>query len=215
MPTILKDIATGPEQIGIWKINEPSDQLKTLAKLDRAEKMIVSSYKNEQRKRHWLAYHALLKEMLPSTTCRVKYDRHGKPYLVGKPFHISVSHSGEYAVAIVANVPVGIDIEKISNRVERIQERFLSPTELNSIGVVNRTENLHICWGAKESLYKLNGKPDVDFQTDIHLEQFHYLCTGNGHFQATMQTSAGLEKFEISYRQIEDYMLVWATVSSR
>ena len=211
MPIISREIATGSLQIGIWKINETSDQLMVLAKPSKSERILVNSYKNEQRKKHWLAYRALLKEMLPLTKCRVKYDRHGKPYLAGKPFHISVSHSGEFAVAIVATTPVGIDIEKISNRVERVRERFLSPAELNSIGTVNRTENLHICWGAKESLYKLNGKPEVDFQTDIHLEQFHYLCSGNGHFQASMRTCTGLEKFEISYLKIEEYMLVWAS----
>ncbi|MEI6898576.1 MAG: 4'-phosphopantetheinyl transferase superfamily protein [Bacteroidota bacterium] len=214
MPIILKDIATGPEQIGVWKINETSDQLMALAKLDSAEKMIVSSYKNEQRKLHWLAYRALLNEMLPLTTCRVKYDQHGKPYLDGEPFHISVSHSGEFAAIIVSDNAVGIDIEKISGRVGRVQERFLSVEELNSIGDLDRTEKLHICWGAKESLYKLNGTPEVDFQVDIHLEQFHYLCNGNGHFQATMQTLAGLEEFEISYLKFEEYMLVWATGSS-
>jgi phosphopantetheinyl transferase len=107
--------------------------------------------------------------------------------------------------------PVGIDIERIRDRIDRVAGRFLSDQEAGWVREYHRLEKLHICWGAKESLYKLNGKANVDIKTDIELEQFEYFCSENGVFRATMKTPEGTGLFTIRYSKIEDYMLVYAT----
>jgi 4'-phosphopantetheinyl transferase EntD len=51
--------------------------------------------------------------------------------------------------------PVGIDIERLKDRIYRIKDRFLTIEEHKSLGETNRLEKLYVIWGAKESLYKI------------------------------------------------------------
>ncbi|ULT29242.1 hypothetical protein KUH03_20355 [Sphingobacterium sp. E70] len=58
-------------------------------------------------------------------------DANGKPYLANFPQKISLSHSFDYAAAMISTEgEVGIDMEIIKTKVERIQHKFLKPVEL-------------------------------------------------------------------------------------
>jgi phosphopantetheinyl transferase len=153
----------------------------------------------------------ILKQLLPSQEIKIAYDDYGKPFLESSSDSISVSHSGDFSAAIVSHdKTVGIDIEKVSSRIERIREKFLSPEELAGITGNHSLEMLYICWGAKESLYKLNGNPGLDFKKDIRIEPFEYLCIGEGQCKALMKVQGKVIGYDICYRKTEDYMLVYA-----
>jgi len=64
--------------------------------------------------------------------------------------------------------------------------------------------------GGQGSLYKIYGSPNVDFQRDLFIGTFTYLCGGKGQCSARMNTPEGPEKFDIFYERISDYMLVYA-----
>ena len=141
----------------------------------------------------------------------LEYDAFGKPRLKNNGLYLSISHSGDYSAVITSKTgPVGIDIEHLKDRIYRIRERFLSGEEDRNIGEPNMLEKLYVAWGAKEALYKIYGKPEVDFQRDIFIESFDYLCGGKGQCTARMKTPEGLEAFDIFYERISDYMLVYA-----
>ena len=54
-----------------------------------------------------------------------------KPFLPDEQYHFSISHCGDYAAALVSSTSrVGIDIEMITQRVDKIKHKFLHPTEL-------------------------------------------------------------------------------------
>lgn len=197
--------------LGVWKIEETSESLRQQLYLDDNDRKYFESFGNELRKKHWLSYRLILQHLVKTDTIKIIYDAYGKPGLSNFEGHFSVSHSGDFAAVIVSSViPVGIDIERIRERIERVSERFLSLNEREQIGENHRLEKLHICWGAKESLYKLYGKPEVDFQTDIRIKPFDYLCIGEGTCQAKMNTPEGIGFYNIFYRKLEDYMLVFA-----
>lgn len=45
---------------------------------------------------------------------KIRRDVHGKPFLAEYPqLHFSISHSGEWAVCVLDEAPVGVDIERI------------------------------------------------------------------------------------------------------
>lgn len=197
--------------LGVWKIEETSKNLRQQLYLDDNDEKYVDSFGNELRKKHWLSYRMILQELLKTNTIKIIYDEYGKPRMPDFKGHFSVSHSGDLAAAIVSyEIPVGIDIERIRERIERVAERFLSLEELEQTGDNARLEKLHVYWGAKEALYKLYGKPEVDLQKDIHIEPFDYLCIGEGNCRAKMITPEGLRFYNIFYRKTEDYMMVWA-----
>ena len=87
---------------------------------------------NGKRHLHWLGTRVLLRKMLHTEEyidCKV--DAHGKPYLVNLPYHISLSHSFDYAAVMISkSKPVGIDIEQMKEKVERIAHKFMRPEEM-------------------------------------------------------------------------------------
>jgi phosphopantetheinyl transferase (holo-ACP synthase) len=210
MPLIINEaIKPGVKLMG-WRLDETTQELRERICLDLNGQVCLDSFKNEQRKKQWLGYRLLLQQLSEQDSVQVAYDENGKPFLPGSDFHVSVSHSGEYSVAIIDhNHPVGIDIEKIRDKIEKIKDRFLSAPELENIKNDNRLEMLHVCWGAKESLYKAYGQPDVDFKADIYLTHFDYLCKPTGQFPAQIRRGESLLDFMVNYRKVEDYMLVW------
>jgi phosphopantetheinyl transferase len=52
-----------------------------------------------------------------------------RPCLAESGLYCSVSHSSRFVVAVAHDHPVGVDIEGISNRFQRIRHLFLSPEE--------------------------------------------------------------------------------------
>ena len=211
MPSIFSEIVTPDISLNVWRIDEKTEDLRAKVILDIEEENYFNSFGNENRKKQWLGYRILLKHLLKTNSVKIRYDEYGKPFIPGSPCNFSVSHSGDYAAAIISTqAKVGIDIEKIGARIERVKERFLSEEELENIGNDQRLEKLHLCWGAKESLYKLYGKPNIDFKTDIALEQFDYLCIGRGIFHARMNLPEGAGSYTLRYQKIEEYMLVYA-----
>lgn len=55
------------------------------------------------------------------------------PCLPGSGLYCSVSHSSRFVVAVAHKHPVGVDIEGISRRIQKIQHIFLSPEEKHLI----------------------------------------------------------------------------------
>jgi len=197
-------------RLGLWKIEETKEELKGMIVLTPYEEVQFASFKSEIRKKQWLSYRVLLTEMIPEVSITLIYDEYGKPHLQNNEFNISITHSGDYSAVIISNKPVGIDIERLKDRINRITGKFLTPEEDRSICDPSRLEKLYIAWGAKEALYKLQGKPEVEFQRDIFIESFTYLCTEKGHCNAKMRTNGSHEEYTVFYERISDYMLVYA-----
>jgi 4'-phosphopantetheinyl transferase len=211
MPLLQKINPAPGIHAGTWQITETAGELLSLIQLSDSEAASFASFRNELRKKQWLACRALLKRMLAPMPTNLSYDLHGKPSLDSGTHHISVSHAGDYAAVVYSeNSAVGIDIEKIKDRVERIKERFLQKDELASLSPANRLEQLYVFWGGKEALYKLHGEPGVDFRNDIYIHPFDYLCNTNQHCKATLCISGRATDHTLYFQKIEDYMLVVA-----
>lgn len=116
---------------------------------------------DEDKKRSLLAHvllnHALLEGgydiSLPA--CPVN-DPNGKPrlYHKGEEIHFSLSHSGDYAVCAISDIPVGIDIEKIDTFKPEIANRFFNPSELKYVA---DAESFYRIWTLKEGYLKAVG----------------------------------------------------------
>ena len=208
-----KEILPSPGiRAGIWHITESAGELLSLVPLTDAATTRYQSFRKDLRKRQWLAYRALLWQMLDPASPGIAFDRHGKPFLASGSHFISVSHAGDYAAAIYAEKrPVGIDIEKLQPRVERVKERFMHPMELESINSGNRLEHLYVYWCGKEALYKLHGKPEVDFRNDIFIHPFDYLCNTKRLCSATVNIDGCRKDYILYFEKLGDYMLVTAS----
>ena len=137
---LLKIESLGPcTQLGVWKIDEEKEALENLADLDPVEEVQYVSFKSEVRKKQWLSYRVLLQKMLSPDPFFLEYDAYGKPRLRNSGLYLSISHSGDYSAVITSKkVSVGIDIERLKDRILRIKDRFLSVEEDLNISEPNR-----------------------------------------------------------------------------
>jgi 4'-phosphopantetheinyl transferase len=207
MPITFHQNINEDTEIGLWRITETPEDLMARLQLKEHELNLLSLLGKEKRSLHWLATRVLLRKMLNTNhyiDCQA--DENGKPILMNHPHHISLSHSYEYAAVIVSKTKkVGIDIEIIKEKIERVKNKFLSQQELNFINSEHQIEQLYVCWCAKEALYKLNGKKETSFKDHIHLEKFKYQENGNLFGKIEKENIA--HHFTVQYRKIDNYML--------
>ncbi|MCC8425195.1 4'-phosphopantetheinyl transferase superfamily protein [Mucilaginibacter sp. UR6-11] len=194
-------------EFALWKIEEQAEDLYNQLQLNDDEKAFVENISNGKRHLHWLGTRVLLRTMLRTDeyiNCQV--DDHGKPYLVSLPYHISLSHSFDYAAVMISRKsPVGIDIELVKEKVERIASRFLSPDELSFINTADKIPQLYACWCAKEAVYKCYGQKEVSFMDNILIKPFTFEPQGQVN---AILTKGGIENdYTVGYLQYEDYMI--------
>jgi phosphopantetheinyl transferase len=193
-------------EFAIWKIEEPAEELYNQLQLDDEEKAYYERLKAGKRNLHWLGTRVLLRKMLKTDEyidCKV--DAHGKPYLVSLPYHISLSHSFDYAAVMIGKEPVGIDIEQVKEKVERIAHKFMRKKELAFIADANKIQQLYVCWCAKEAVYKCYGQKEISFLDNILLEPFQF--EGHGYVDAHLHKDGLKLDYEVDYLQHEDYMV--------
>ena len=211
MPFLREIIPSHGIRAGIWHITETATELLSSLQLSDSEINTYNSFSHDLRKRQWLAYRALLCHMLQPESPEVAYDVAGKPYLISGSHNISVTHAGDFAAAVTSeNRLVGIDIERLRDRVERVKQRFMHDSEIESLVGEKRLEHLYIHWCGKEALYKLNGKPELDFKKGIFIHPFDYLCNTNQRCSATLTVNGFRNDFTLYFQKIEDYMMAVA-----
>ena len=200
--------------ISIWHITETSDELYALLGTQRYDAQLLEK-KNESRRAEWLAVRLLVKELFGSE-CEVAYHTTGRPYLKNGTVHISISHTkGFAAVAYHHEAPIGMDIEYISSRVERIASRFTTQVEATYIDVhdedVRQMYHL-INWSAKETLYKLFDSPSMaEFKEVFHIAS--YVLAECGTMNATV-CDVGKNKLVVSYRTFPEFVCTWAVATA-
>lgn len=158
----------------LWEITESMDQLLGKIVLSEDGKKEIDQISHPIKQRERLAARCCVQELVKEAGKEyngITKDSHDKPHLIGLNYHISISHSYPYAVAILhKKLPVGIDIEKPQEKLGRISHRFLNEEEFNdSMGDLKK---LCIYWSGKEAIYKLNGKVGLNFKDDIKIHPF-------------------------------------------
>ncbi|MFA6944542.1 MAG: 4'-phosphopantetheinyl transferase superfamily protein [Pedobacter sp.] len=191
----------------IWKIEETAEELLAQLQLKEHELSYLDTLNNGKRNMHWLSTRVLLRRMLDTENyidCKV--DSSGKPYLSNFPHHISLSHSYDYAAVMISkNKAVGIDIEMVKDKIERIAHKFLSKEELEFIRDQDRIDQLYVAWCAKEAIYKLHGKKNISFLEHIKLKPFEY--QGCGSFDAALDIGTRHREFRVHYEKFDGYKI--------
>jgi phosphopantetheinyl transferase len=140
-------------------------------------------------------------------------DEFGKPYLVNDDYHISLSHSYDYASVMISRnkaLKVGVDIELIKHKIKTIKHKFLSDVELAQKQIGDNIEGLYVCWCAKEAVYKWHGRNELEFKRDMHIRPFK--LKNEGELRMGVALKDGLVELDVSYFKLPDgYMLAYVT----
>lgn len=196
--------------VAIWHITETADELYDQLATTRYDVQLLEK-KNEARRAEWLAVRLLVKQLFGSK-CQVAYHPSGAPYLEGSDMHISISHTRNYAaVAYHRTHPIGVDIEHISSRVERIVSRFTSEEEAAYIDQHGEHERMMyhlINWSAKETLYKLFSSPALaEFKEAFHITPYALETQGTLHANVCHENCG---EVEIRYCIFPDFVCTCA-----
>jgi phosphopantetheinyl transferase len=157
MPIILSETPKPNVIWGLWQITETETELRKRTLFSEADEAYLKTLTNPARRLQTLSCRALLQQLLHMYNVPykgiMKDVETGKPYLIDCGWHVSFSHSRAISSAIVhRNAPVGIDIELLQEKLQRIQTKFLSEEEM--AWADNKVDRLGMLWSAKEAIYK-------------------------------------------------------------
>ena len=193
--------------IGVWQITETEEELKELSSTPSDEMEEISFIRSESLRKQRLAVRALLNTLFDEKVYLSHHDN-GKPYLENNPVNISITHTEKYvAVILHEEENVGIDIESLDRDFSAVEKKALSEDEIDDLEDDNRNEQLAIYWCAKEAVYKLLSRYNVDFAEQIEIERFR--PRGEGELEATFTSKDEEEEFDLEYMTFDRHILVW------
>ena len=211
MPVVAKKSFPENGSLLLFEI-DPSEREQYHSTLRHYPKSMLElkGIRNEQRRNEWLASRYALSIFLGSDSLKsYGKTKFGKPFINNTDYHLSLSHSGNYIAIARCNRAVGIDIQKITEKTERLADRFLSRRESLQIAEKNKLAILHIYWGAKECMYKAYGRKNLSFRDQLYIPAFHY-NQHEMHFKGEIQKTGFHTFFEIRAQKIGDFILVYA-----
>lgn len=195
MPFFGETDLPGGGRLSLWKITE---EHFPVALTENSQKRLVSM-KREDHRRSFLAVRMLL-ERAGLSDHDVFYDPDGRPFLKDGR-HISISHSQAFAALYIGSEACGIDIEKISTKLQKAKSHFIQkevvPPGLEPLA-------LTVIWTVKEAIFKISDSRPLSFLTDLHVYPFDPASRSG----TARSVFPGWEKeFCFQFEQVEDYIL--------
>ena len=190
-------------KIAIWHIAEEKNYFLEKVPLQRE---ITNPHKQLQH----LAGRYLLQQLYPDFPYHfIEIADTRKPFLPDEKYHFSISHCGDYAAVIVSkDHRVGIDVELVTPKVEKVKRKFLSNEELSNIQHSTfNIQHLTLLWCCKEAVFKWYGNGGVDFKDHIHL-QLSSLNFDNGIISCEFVKEEKIS-LEIQYKFFDGLCLAW------
>jgi 4'-phosphopantetheinyl transferase len=207
MGLIMKKYVQDDCVLGMWEITEDFFTLYDMLDLSSDEIDTLNSFKSYSRKVEWLSVRVLLLEMV-GPGIKIYYNGNRKPFLTDKEYNISISHSNRLTSIIISKKHrVGLDLEFVSNKVASLAEKFMTPGEVEAISGRCRRYHVYIYWCAKETLYKICDKQNINFREDIIIDPF--LPDKSGTITGKVHTDAIKEEFVLHFFRYNKYTVVW------
>ena len=178
----------------VWEVKYSLEELLTCTPVDSKKILNLSSIKKEKRKIEILAVNFILRQLFKKDIS-LQYLASGKPF-INESTHLSISHSHGFIAIAIGDINVGIDIERPSEKLVKLSERFLSKNEKITFDLHPSKELACKLWGSKESILKCIGDKNIDYREDINLN-----CS-----QLQIGFANGLS-FRILHEEIADMML--------
>ncbi|PEN06700.1 hypothetical protein CRI93_08650 [Longimonas halophila] len=131
------------------------------ALLDPQERARCRTFGSTDRRRSFVAGRTALKTLVARHTgqapgaVRVHVADDGSLSVDG-PLHVSLAHSDAWAVAVLAPVPIGIDLEQIQPRDAAVARFLFAPDDRDTLHALPGTPNeqLVLAWTLKEAVLK-------------------------------------------------------------
>ena len=188
----------------LWRIKEDENILDPEHELNPEDYQIFLKRKANNLKSQFLASRKLIGLINPDLT--ISYNEN-IPVLSDNR-NISISHSDEIVTILISKEDgIGVDVEKIKNKVHSVTSKFLSTNEIRFFGRDTSTRQLTRACTAKEAIYKALRKPGISFSENIILDEFNDKAqSANAKFISSDQETT----FKLYFYDLDDYCLTIA-----
>ena len=161
-------------QVALWQLTETPDELQQNLVATPDEWAEYAGIAHPQKQREWLAGRRAVQTLVENNgliySGLVK-DEFGKPHLRAANAELSFTHTTTHVAAVIHPTrPIGIDMERLDDKLRRVAKKFMSEGELRRAN--NDLARLATYWCAKEALYKLHGTKKLRFREDIPIADF-------------------------------------------
>lgn len=116
----------------------------------------------------------------------IEFNESGKPYFKNSKYFFNTAHSGKYAICVISDKEIGIDIEEIKDFKEKVAERIFTKKEKQYIEICADKEDMfYRLWTLKESYSKCIGKGlNIPFnQIELSGEDNRIVVNGGKEYQ--------------------------------
>ena len=208
MPLIFKENFEKDCLLGIWEIQENYQDLLSGVQLYGDEKGRLNGFRSEARKMEFLSVRILLKALI-GVGVPIVYSDKQKPFLHQSDYRISITHSHNLtAIMLSKTKKVGIDLEFMSHKISKVAHKFINEDEYITSSEDLKKYHLYIHWCAKEALFKLCDKQDINFLKNLTIEPFE--PADYGVINGWVDNKFWHDKFELSYFSINNYIVVYS-----
>ncbi len=191
-------------RIVCWNTTETDEELLEYLELSPYRIMKFLTLAPKQA-REYLGLRACLKEL--NLDFDVYYTKAGKPYLPTNK-QLSITHSYDMVCIGLSKFDIGIDIEKSRpHKILNIKEKFIREDEASWIPEIDEEKYLHVIWGIKEGLYKLDGGNLWNFLHHYKVEKFE--LNEDEAIESWIINEGESRRFKAYYKMVQDYYLVW------
>ncbi len=196
MPIIFERQINPAKKLAVWHITEPLHFF--------LEKLGHEGRKNltEKRQMENVVCSVLLDEMgEPGLHRQLTKDDFGKPYLNNKHYGVSFSHSRDMVACLLdtSGHAVGVDIELSRENIIRISRKFLNKDDRTPF---TDLRHCHLVWGAKEVLYKIYARKELDFLG-------HMTVKFDKIFEGFIHKNDVRTRHLLDFAEINNFILVW------
>ena len=189
----------------VCRFDESFDELSAMCADDTLVAYAVENFGSEKRRCEWLAARILVRRLV-GYWVDVCYASDGKPMLADDSRFLSISHTDGYvAVALHSKYNVGVDVETIGAKVQRLYKRILGAAEIDALDRTNETVAMLLHWSAKESFYKIVGNRGGSYAANFSVSPF--MVGESGSFSISYTADGRLiKKLPVTYIVGGDYV---------
>ncbi|PIE50357.1 MAG: 4'-phosphopantetheinyl transferase [Flavobacteriales bacterium] len=163
---LYKTIKHQDTQVYLWKYDE-TDILDAEKLIEKENIEKVQKYRNKKLT-EFIMIRALKNIDFPED--KILYKATGEPYFGSTQKHLSITHSFPFAGLAIAKNKVGIDLEKVQPKIQKLSPKFINANEEKWLK--KEVDYLTIIWCIKEALYKLH--PSKHWSLKKHYEVFPF-----------------------------------------
>lgn len=142
--------------------------------LSYREKLAYANISHPEKKLEWKCARIAIKSAMDCISLPYPgfiKDEHGKSHPADGYGYVSLTHTKGLAAAIFhKEMPVGIDMDYVREKVVRLGPKFLDESEMEFLGTDPLMNT--IAWSAKESIFKCQGKKGISLKHNIRLSPF-------------------------------------------